>query len=172
MRYDPDLWAVRMKVHIDVCFPCAKSKKYLGAIRVDSGTSDISQVHLEQGRVLTRYLLCFCERRNSGVHLLEGSLPTVSQTLRDLVTVRQDPPRLAPLEQCTRLIASRNPLSCRIAEGQWIRRVHGMYRGDIGFVCNWDPSSNLEVVVAFVPRIPHGTSRQTRCNTGKGKRLS
>ncbi len=98
--------------------------------------------------------------------------PPVSQALRDLVTVRRDPPRLAPLEQRTRLIASRNPLSRRIAEGQWIRRVHGTYRGDIGFVCDWDPSSDLEVVVAFVPCIPHGTSRQTRCNTGKGKRPS
>ena len=47
-----------------------------------------------------------------------------------------------------------------------------MYHGDIGFVCDWDPSSDLEVVVVFVPCIPHRSGMQTSCSTGKRKRPS
>jgi Early transcription elongation factor of RNA pol II, NGN section len=107
-----------------------------------------------------------------GYIFLEGSLPAASQAVRGLAIVRRDPLRLVPPEQRIGLLASRNPLSRRIAEGQWVRCVHGMYRGDIGFVCDWDPSSDLEVVVAFVPRIPHRSGMQTSCSTGKRKRPS
>ncbi|KAH9171227.1 hypothetical protein EDB89DRAFT_2179677 [Lactarius sanguifluus] len=155
-RYDPDLWAVRVKAGHESSLVLQIFRKCI--LSREGRSLDIASVFARDGI--------------PGYIFLEGSLPATSQVVRDLVTVRRNPPRLVPPEQRIGLLASRNPLSRRIAEGQWVRCVHGAYHGDVGFVCDWDPSSDLEVVVAFVPRIPHRTSGQTGCNTGKRKRPS
>jgi hypothetical protein len=101
---------------------------------------------------------------------MEGSLQAVKEALDGLVAVRSLTPRLIPSNQRIALLASRNPLSRRIEEGQWVRCLHGLYRDDIGFVCGWDSSSDKEIIVAFVPRIPYMSDRPIGSSTGKRKR--
>jgi hypothetical protein len=107
-----------------------------------------------------------------GYIFLEGSLSAVRQAVDKLVTVLDPTPRLIPLEQRIALLASRNPLSRRIEEGQWVRSLHGLYRGDVGFVCGRDTSSDLEVIAAFVPRIPTKSDKPAGSSAGKRKRGS
>jgi hypothetical protein len=101
---------------------------------------------------------------------LEGTLPAAVKAVKGLVTVLNRPPLLIPVNQRIALLASRNPLSRRIEEGQWVRCLHGLYRDDIGFVCGWDSSSDKEVIVAFVPRIPNISDRPISSSAGKRKR--
>ncbi len=98
-----------------------------------------------------------------GYIFLEGSLFEVGRAVQDLVTVfNHIAPRLVPLEQRVALLSPRNPLSRPIKEGQWVRCLHGLYRGDIGFVCGHDPTRDAETVVALAPRIPEKTTRTAK----------
>ena len=45
-----------------------------------------------------------------------------------------------------------------IRDGTWVRRRHGLYRDDIGLVCGHDYSSEAELIIAFIPRIPNKSS--------------
>jgi hypothetical protein len=88
-----------------------------------------------------------------------------------LVTVlERSLPRLIPVDQRIQLLASRNPLSRRIEEGQWVRCLHGRYRDDVGFVSGWDPTSDSEIIVALVPRISKRLDQPIGASAGKRKR--
>ena len=80
----------------------------------------------------------------------------------DLVTIFNTNPRLIPLEQRIALLLPRVPSSHLIQEGQWVRCLHGLYRDDIGFVCEYNPQSDLDTLVAFVARIPEPLSRSAK----------
>jgi|SRR6266702_329114 len=98
-----------------------------------------------------------------GYIFLEGSLFEVGHAVQDLVTVfNHIAPRLVPLEQRVALLSPHNPLSCPIKEGQWVHCLHGLYRGDIGFVCGHDPTRDMETIVALAPRIPEKTTRTAK----------
>ena len=45
-----------------------------------------------------------------------------------------------------------------IRDGTWVHRRHRLYRDDIGLVCGHDYSSEAELIIAFIPRIPHKSS--------------
>ena len=80
----------------------------------------------------------------------------------DLVTIFNAEPRLIPLEQRVALLLPRVPSSHLIEEGQWVRCLHGLYRDDIGFVCKYNPQSDLDTLVAFVARIPEPSYRSAK----------
>ncbi|KAH9980393.1 hypothetical protein BGW80DRAFT_1275581 [Lactifluus volemus] len=106
-----------------------------------------------------------------GYVFLEGSLPAVGRALSGLVTVlAYHSPRLVPIEERTALLSSRNPLAGSIQEGQWVQITYGLYRKDIGFVCECRDSSDLDIVVALVPRIPTKTDLRSAGHIGKRKR--
>jgi hypothetical protein len=91
-----------------------------------------------------------------GCIFLEGRLNDVTAALKGLVTVYKAPPRLVPPAERGSLLSPRNPLSSThsVRCGEWVRCLHGLYRGDVGLVCEVDPTSDASVIVAFLPRIP------------------
>jgi transcription elongation factor SPT5 len=90
---------------------------------------------------------------------VEGNLPDVIRVVQGLVTViTYTDPVLIPLAHRDVLLRPRNPISRPIQEGNWVRCTHGLYRNDIGFVCDRDPSRDEDTIVAFVPRIPEKAS--------------
>lgn len=90
------------------------------------------------------------------------------------MTVYKNSPRFVPPEERITLLSPRNPgqRSQPVNEGEWVKCKYGLYRNDIGFVCGHDPSSDAELIVAFVPRIPHKASRpgQEKGAPGSAKR--
>lgn len=98
-----------------------------------------------------------------GFIFIEGRPCDVADAVRDLVTVYRQR-RLVPSEERSTLLTFRNPLYREIRDGEWVRCRHGLYRGDIGLVCEHDNSSEVELIVAFIPRIPdkHSGSAQKR----------
>ena len=94
---------------------------------------------------------------------LEGNLPEVRRAVQGLVTVFiKIDPFLVPLAQRDILLNPRNPLSRPIKEGEWVRCLHGFYRGDIGFVCGRDPTRDADTTIALVPRIPERSSMSSK----------
>ena len=47
---------------------------------------------------------------------------------------------------------------CEIRNGTWVRRHHRLYHDDIGLVCRHDYSSEVELIITFIPRIPNKSS--------------
>jgi hypothetical protein len=94
-----------------------------------------------------------------GCIFLEGRLIDVTAALKGLVTVYKAPPCFVPPSERGTLLSPRNPLSSthNIRSGDWVRCLHGLYRGDVGIVCDVDSTSEASVVVAFLPRIPNRT---------------
>jgi hypothetical protein len=91
------------------------------------------------------------------------------------VTVINTKHRLVPPEHQTALLTPRNPLSRHIHEGEWVRSRHGTYRDDIGIVCGHVPSSDTEVIVAFIPRMTKaipGTRKRKRVSRPEPRRWS
>ena len=91
------------------------------------------------------------------------------------MTVVKAKHRLVPPEHQTALLTPRNPLSRRIHEGEWVRSRHGSYRDDIGIVCGHVPSSDEEVIVAFIPRMTKaipGTRKRKRVSRPEPRRWS
>ena len=97
-----------------------------------------------------------------GYIFLEGDPSDVTAATRGLVTVYKSRPRLVPAEHQTALLSCRNPLSHCIHNSEWVRSQHGLYRDDIGIVCGHIPSSDAEVIVAFIPRIEKTTGSAKR----------
>lgn len=85
---------------------------------------------------------------------MEGTLIEVTIATIHLVSVINQPPKLVPLDERHTLLTPHNPLSCPIEEGQWVRCKHGLYKHDIGFVCEHDAKRYAETTVALIPRIP------------------
>jgi hypothetical protein len=56
------------------------------------------------------------------------------------------------------LLSRRSPLHRRVHEGEWVRCLHGLYRGDVGLVCGHIRSSDADVTIAFIPCIPEKAS--------------
>ncbi|KAF8264671.1 hypothetical protein EI94DRAFT_1805484 [Lactarius quietus] len=69
---------------------------------------------------------------------------------------------LIPLEQRVALLLPHVPSPCQIEEGQWVQCLFGLYRDDIGFVCGHNPHSDLDLLIAFVPRIPEPSAQSTK----------
>lgn len=97
-----------------------------------------------------------------GYIFLEGRREDSREVVANLVTIFSTDPYLVPLEQRVALLMPRDPSSCPIKEGQWVRCLHGLYRDDIGFVCEHNPLSDLDMVVAFVARIPEESTRSAK----------
>ena len=97
-----------------------------------------------------------------GYIFLEGDPSDVTATTRGLVTVYKSRPRLVPTEHQTVLLSRRNPLSRCIHDGEWVCSQHGLYRDDTGIICGHVPSSDAEVIVAFIPQIEKTTGSAKR----------
>ena len=93
-----------------------------------------------------------------GFVFIEGRPCDVADAVRGLVTVFRQR-SLVPSDERSTLLSIRNPLYRDIPEGEWVRCRHGLYRGDIGLVCERDKSSEAELIVAFLPRIPDKPTR-------------
>ena len=102
-----------------------------------------------------------------GVIFIEGRPCDVADAVRGLVTVYRQR-RLVPPEERSRLLTFQDPLYREFRDGEWVRCRHGLYRDDIGLVCEHDNSSEAELIVAFIPRIPeHSGSAQKRKRPGR-----
>ncbi|KAH9982574.1 hypothetical protein BGW80DRAFT_1263871 [Lactifluus volemus] len=149
---DPGIWAVRVKLGFESSLVLQLFRRCTRLERLD-----VTSIFARDGI--------------PGYVFLEGSLPAVGRALSGLVTVlAHHSPRLVPIEERTALLSSRNTLACSIQEGQWVRINYGLYRGDIGFVCGSRDSSDLDIVVALVPRIPVKTDLRSAGHIGKRKR--
>ena len=93
-----------------------------------------------------------------GYIFVEGERDEIWAAMVTLVTIFKSEPVLIPLVQCVAFLFHRAPTSCHVNEGQWVWCLHGLYRGDIGFVCDHNPESDLDTIVAFIPRIPEPSS--------------
>ena len=98
-----------------------------------------------------------------GYIFLEGVPSDVDAAIAGLVTVIKARRRLVPVEHQTALLSPRNPLSHHIHDGEWVRSRHGPYHDNIGIVCSHVPSSDAEVIVAFIPRISEKTTGSAKC---------
>ena len=95
-----------------------------------------------------------------GFVFIEGRPCDVAAAVRGLVTIYRQR-LLLPMEEHSTLLSIRNPLYCDIPEGEWVRCHHGLYRGDIGLVCEHDKSSEAKLIVAFLPWIPDKPTSST-----------
>ncbi|KAI0258070.1 hypothetical protein BC834DRAFT_847687 [Gloeopeniophorella convolvens] len=101
------------------------------------------------------------------------TLPDAFRAVDGLVTVRHNAaPRLIDLEWRLPLLQRRSPTASNPVEGQWVRALCGLYRGDVGFVCRGvQDSSEEHALVAFVPRLrPRNEMKQHRSGPSKRKR--
>ena len=91
---------------------------------------------------------------------VEGDIPDVLRTVHGLVTVLTHihHPVLIPLAHRDVLLRPRNPISRPIQVGSWVRCTNGLYRNDLGFVCEHDDTREGNMTVALVPRIPEKAS--------------
>jgi transcription elongation factor SPT5 len=106
-----------------------------------------------------------------GYIFLEGSYADVQRAISNLVTViANSRQRLVTLEQRVALLNSHNPMSRAIKEGEWVRVNYGLYREDVGFVCGRCDSSDLDIIVALIPRIATKNERRRVGHIGKRKR--
>ena len=95
-----------------------------------------------------------------GVIFIEGQPCDVTDAVRGLVTVYRQR-WLVPPEECSRLLTFQDPLYWEFHNGEWVRCHHGLYRDDIGLVCEHNNLSEAELIVAFIPHIPeHSGSTQ------------
>ena len=85
---------------------------------------------------------------------MEGEQDKLWATMVTLVTIFKSEPVLIPLEHRITLLFHHTPTSCQVNEGQWVQSLHGLYRNDIGFVCDHNPELDLDTIIALVPRIP------------------
>ena len=87
---------------------------------------------------------------------VEGDIPDVLRAVHGLVTVltHVHHPVLIPLAHRDVLLRPRNPISRPIQVGSWVRCTNGLYRNDLGFVCEHDETREGDMTVALVPRIP------------------
>ena len=107
--------------------------------------------------------LAFSRPGIPGFIFVEGRPCDVADAVHDLVTVYRQR-RLVPPEERSTLLSFHNPLYREILVGEWVRCRYGLYHGDIGLICERDNSSEAELIVAFIPRIPdkHPGSAQKR----------
>jgi len=165
----PDLWAIRVKVSLHLSLYVLSDAFQVGyesSLLFQIFHRCVSSPHrLDIASVLARDGI-------PGYIFLEGTYLAAIQAVGGLVTVLSPTPRLIPIEQRVALLESRNPLSRNIDEGQWVRCRHGFYRGDIGFVCGRRERSDLEIIVALIPRIPNRSDKPVSGTAGKRKRVS
>ncbi|KAH9954821.1 hypothetical protein BGW80DRAFT_1467541 [Lactifluus volemus] len=150
---DPHIWAVRVKIGYEMSLVFQIYRRWnLGSVDLD-----ITSVFARDGI--------------PGYIFLEGGYADVQRAISKLVTVipnsRQ---RLVTLEQRVALLNSRNPMSRAIKEGEWVRVKYGLYRDDVGFVCGRCDSSDLDIIVALIPRIATKSERRRGGHIGKRKR--
>ena len=93
-----------------------------------------------------------------GYIFLEGVPSDVNAAIKDLVTVNKARRQLVPPEHQTVLLTPHNLMSCPFRDGDWVRCQHRTYRNDIGIVCGHVPSSDVEVVIAFIPWLKEKTT--------------
>ena len=60
---------------------------------------------------------------------------------------------LVPLEEHSTLLTFWNPLYHEICDSKWVHCCHGLYRGNIGLVCEHNNSSKAKLIVTFIPCI-------------------
>jgi hypothetical protein len=94
-----------------------------------------------------------------GYIFVEAQRDELMAVMVTLVTILKSEPYLVPSEHRVALLKPRSGL---IQEGEWVRCLQGLYRGDYGFVCGYSPLSELDLLVAFVPRIPEPSPRSTK----------
>ncbi|KAN0128229.1 hypothetical protein V8E53_013995 [Lactarius tabidus] len=138
---DPEMWAVRVKPGFESGLVTQIATRCLTGN--SSGRPTIASAFARPG--IPGYLF------------IEGRPCDVSAAVRGLVTVYGEP-RLVPSDECSTLLSRRSPLHRRVHEGEWVRCLHGLYRGDVGLVCGHIRSSDADVTIAFIPRIPEKAS--------------
>ena len=82
--------------------------------------------------------------------------------VKGFVTVRDKQPQFIAPTEYVGILSSRPLSSTRIEIGQWVRCLAGRYRNNVGYVYKTDISSEWNVVVVFVPRIPQLGGKQKR----------
>ncbi|KAN0137707.1 hypothetical protein V8E53_004463 [Lactarius tabidus] len=138
---DPEMWAVRVK-------PGFESGLVMQiATRCLTG-------NLSSRPTIT---LAFACPGIPGYLFMEGQPCDISAAVRGLVTVYGEP-HLVPSDECLTLLSRRSPLHRHVHKGEWVRCLHGLYRGDVGLVCSHNRSSEADVTIAFIPRIPKKAS--------------
>ena len=87
---------------------------------------------------------------------MEGDLVDVTAAIKGVSAVYGTVPRFVPPTERGTLLSPRNPLSTThsVRCGEWVRCLHGLYRDDVGLVCEVLPTSDASVIVTFIPRIP------------------
>ena len=103
---------------------------------------------------------------------MEGDLVDVTAAIKGVSAVYGTVPRFVPPTERGTLLSPRNPLSTThsVCCGEWVRCLHGLYRGDVGLVCEVDSTSDASVIVAFLPRIPDRVPDHTATSAKKRKR--
>ncbi|KAI0260334.1 hypothetical protein BC834DRAFT_973476 [Gloeopeniophorella convolvens] len=112
----------------------------------------------------------FARRGIPGHLFIEGPLPEVERARRGLVGFMLGKPTLVPPHERAALLATRSPVGTLVKEGRWVQCLEGLYRGDTGYVCEYDPSSDIDSVVTLVPRVPD--SAISRSDSGTRGRLA
>jgi hypothetical protein len=82
--------------------------------------------------------------------------------VKGFVTVRNQQPQFIAPTEYTGILSSRPLSSTRIEIGQWVRCLAGRYRDDVGYVYETNVSSEWNVIVVFVPRIPQSGGKRKR----------
>jgi hypothetical protein len=82
--------------------------------------------------------------------------------VKGFVTVRDQRPQFIAPTEYTGTLSSRPPFPSRIEIGQWVQCLAGRYRDDVGYVYETNVSSEWNVVVVFVPRIPQSRGKRKR----------
>jgi hypothetical protein len=82
--------------------------------------------------------------------------------VKGFVTIRDKQPRFIAPTEYVGILSSRPHSSTRIEIGQWVRCLAGKYRDDVGYVYETDISSQWNVLVVFVPRIPQSGGKRKR----------
>jgi hypothetical protein len=70
---------------------------------------------------------------------------------------------LVPLEERSRLLTFWDLLYREFCDGKWVRCRHGLYHDDIDLICEHDNSSKVELIVAFILRIPKHSGSAQKC---------
>lgn len=85
-----------------------------------------------------------------------------SHAVKGFVTVRDRRLQFIAPTEYTGILSSRPLLSNRIEIGQWVRCLAGRYRDDVGYVYKTNISSEWNVAMVFVPRIPQSGGKRKR----------
>lgn len=91
-----------------------------------------------------------------GYVFMEGHLDNVTAAIKGLLAVYSTVPCFIPLTERGTLLSPHNPLSTThsIRCSEWVHCLHGLYRDDVGLVCEVHPTSDASVIIAFIPWIP------------------